>query len=133
LFVAVAAVVVFVAVVASRGSALRLRQAGLGLRSPACRASESGLDGRIQRVPWLRLASRARRLTAFNGRAWRTGGLPPASRRSRLRSEPHPTLPRRRVSGWLKTFAVLGRGFGIDGPSRPRRCSRPSLWRGTGP
>jgi len=32
---------------------------------------------------------------------------PPASRRSRLRSKPQPTLPRRRVSQWMKTFAVL--------------------------
>jgi hypothetical protein len=31
-----------------------------------------------------------------------------------------------------KAFAISWRGPGIDGPSRPRRCPRPALWRGAG-
>ena len=117
---------------ASRVLASRERQAGQGFRSPACRASESGLDGRIQRVPWLRVAPRARHVGRVQRARLADRRLPPASCRARLRSEPLPTLPRRRVGGLRKTVAVFKRGFGIDGPSRPRRCPRPALWRGAG-
>ena len=57
---------------------------------------------------------------------------PPASRGARLRSEPQPTLPRHHLGEWRRTFAGFGLGFGLDGPSRPRRCPRPASWRGAG-
>jgi hypothetical protein len=54
---------------------------------------------------------------------------------TRFAYETSPRPPRRkRHLGWRrKTGTFFKDGFGIDGPSRPRRCPRPALTPGTGP
>jgi len=57
----------------------------------------------------------------------------PASRRSHTRNKSPPTLPQApawRGDKYRPRF--LNFEIGIDGPSRPRRYPRPSLWRGAG-
>ena len=86
------------------------------------RASESGLDGRIQRASTRILPRDAGgpRLNIWVTRheCPRRAGLPAAQ------TPAHPaarcTLAGRQIQG---TFFKWG--FGIDGPSRPRRCPRP--------
>ena len=135
--VVVVVVVVVVAAFASRVPALRERQAGPGLRSPACRASESGLDGRIQRVPWLRRATRARRRAAFNeviggpGTSTRVAPGAPA-----IEAPAHPAAPASQPVE--KTLAFLDRGLASTGlrgrvDARGRRSGRAAgLTRTTG-
>ena len=41
-------------------------------------------------------------------------------------------VARQHLGGGRKTPSFSWRVFGIDGPSRPRRCPRPALWLGTG-
>ena len=124
---------------ASRVLASRERQAGQGFRSPACRASEPGLDGRVQRVPWLRVAPRARHVGRVQATRLADRKLPPASCRARLRSEPLPTLSRRRLSRLRKTFAVLKGALASTGhrgrvDARGLRSGRvPGLTRSGGP
>jgi hypothetical protein len=103
------------------GSALRLAIR----RNPAWTAGFGGFRG----FDLLRALAVGPRSTS--SRADRR--LPPASRGARLRSEPQPTLPRHHLGEWRKTFAVFKRCFGIDGPSSPRRCPRPTRWQGTEP
>ena len=109
-----------------------MRQVGQGLRSPACRASESGLNGADSACSVASTTTARSPSGRVQPACLADRKLPPASRRSRLRSQPLPTLPRRRLGGWMKTFAGFERGFGIDGPSRPRRCPRPARWQGAG-
>jgi len=77
------------------GSALRLAVR----RNPAWTA---GFSGFLSFGFYLALAVGPRSTALLADRR-----LSPASRRSRLRSEPQPALPRRRVSGWPKTFASI--------------------------
>ena len=56
----------------------------------------------------------------------------PASRRSPSCTNPRPPHREVHLGGWRKTFAIFKRGFGIDGPSRPRRCPRPAVTRADG-
>jgi len=102
---------------AGRGSALRLAVR----RNPAWTA-------RIPRAPSLGLPPRARRPGRAQQAPGRTGTFRPPSRRTRLRSEPLPTLPRQRYFRWVTTFAGCGRGFAGDrSPGRPfiRQHARP--------
>ena len=50
-----------------------------------------------------------------------------------LRINPTSTSPPEAPWQGEKNIRDLLRGFGIDGPSRPRRCPRPAAWRGIGP
>ena len=90
---------------ASRGPLLRERQAGQGLGSPACRASES----RPGRPESAGVRSTSDRVHPPGPRPAPLVATPPmpASRRSRLRSKPLPILPQRRLGGGRKTFAVF--------------------------
>ena len=88
------------------------------------RAPEIGLDGLIPKARPHVLAGRARR---FCGRA----------RCPRRPGSPSHQVHAHRAAGtaWrlgqIRSSTFKG-VFGIGGPSRPRRCPRPSLWRGAG-
>ena len=111
------------------GGGDRVRQAGQGLGSPACRASDSGLNGAEFRVlrgfDFLRALAVGPRLAPWLA----DRGLPPTPRRSRLRAEPLPILPQATLFD------------GIDSVSRPIegldshdavRTLRSSAWRANG-